>query len=258
MKASEFRQILGIRFYVGDLDGLLDLAMKGGLIVVPSAPVLADLSKDTAHREAIERSDIAVTDSGFMVLLWALMEREWIHRISGLRFLRGLLERPEFRQPGASFWIMPGEADGAHNRTWLRENGCPVEAADCFVAPQYPKGKLEDFELLARIEERKPQFVLINVGGGVQERLGYFLRTRLSYQPAIICTGAAIAFLSGKQTRIPVWADRFVLGWLLRSMGQPTRFVPRYVKSLKAAPLLWRQRSRSLVPMENPFIPDET
>ena len=58
----------------------------------------------------------------------------------------------------------------------------------------YPAGPLEDAALLARIEARKPKFVMLNIGGGTQERLGHFLRSRLSYRPAIICTGAAVAF----------------------------------------------------------------
>jgi UDP-N-acetyl-D-mannosaminuronic acid transferase (WecB/TagA/CpsF family) len=49
---------------------------------------------------------------------------------------------------------------------------------------------------------------------GVQERLGYALRKQLSYKPAILCLGAAIAFLSGGQANIPNWADRLMLGWL--------------------------------------------
>ncbi len=50
----------------------------------------------------------------------------------------------------------------------------------------------------------------------MQERLGYALRKQLSYKPAILCLGAAIAFLSGGQANIPNWADRLMLGWLFR------------------------------------------
>ena len=55
-----FRKILGVRFYVSDLEGLLDLVGQGGLIVFPSAPVMVRLADDPAHRAAMEGADFAV------------------------------------------------------------------------------------------------------------------------------------------------------------------------------------------------------
>jgi len=234
------RKVLGLNFYDGDFAGLLDLTCRGGLVVVPSAPVLVNLTGDPAQREALLGSDFAITDSGFMVLLWLARRGERLPRISGLRFLRGLLARPEFREAGATCWIMPSAEDARANCAWLAAQGVAVAEDDCYIAPQYPGGRLADAALLATIESRRPKFVVINVGGGVQERLGYYLRTHLSHRPAILCTGAAIAFLSGRQVPIPVWADRLVLGWLFRSLASPRSFIPRLWKGLRLAPLLWK------------------
>ena len=68
------QQILGIRFFLGDLEEALTAAASGGLVVAPSAPVLADLPRDPAQREALEKSDLALTDSGLLVLLWLLLK----------------------------------------------------------------------------------------------------------------------------------------------------------------------------------------
>jgi UDP-N-acetyl-D-mannosaminuronic acid transferase (WecB/TagA/CpsF family) len=232
------QKILGIPFHVGGIEEAVELALQGGLIVVPSGPVLADLPKDPAQREALERCDFALTDSAFLVLLWLVFKGQALPRISGLRFLRKLLERPEFRQPAASFWIMPTAGGAQANCSWLSANGAPVATDACYVAPLYPAGPLEDYALLALIEAKRPKFVIISLGGGVQERLGYFLRTHLSYRPMIVCSGAAIAFMSGQQANIPPWADRLYLGWLLRSVHNPRRFVPRYWRALGLIPLL--------------------
>ena len=239
-----FRQILGIRFYTGGMDGLLDLAAGGGLVVVPSAPVLAGLTADPDQWDAVMGSDFAITDSGYMVILWAFLHRQRLPRISGLRFLTALLERPDFREPGASFWVMPSEEDARANRAWLRSRGVPVEEASSPVAPVYPRGPLEDPALLARIEALRPRYVVLCVGGGVQERLGRGLRARLSYRPAILCTGGAIAFLSGRQVRIPVWADRLFLGWLFRSLADPLRFPARLARSVRLAYLIFKYGER--------------
>jgi UDP-N-acetyl-D-mannosaminuronic acid transferase (WecB/TagA/CpsF family) len=236
--AAPFRPILGIRFYIGEMAGLLELTSQGGLIVVPSAPVLAELPSNPANREALIGSDFAITDSGFMVLLWRLRHGQWLPRISGLKFLRALLNLEAFRRPGATFWIMPSVEDDAANRGWLHGQGLAIGPEAVYVAPRYPGGRLQDLALLARIERLQPKFVVINLAGGVQERLGLFLRDRLSYRPALICTGAAIAFLSGRQANIPPWADRLIVGWFLRILGNPAKFIPRYWKALRLVPLL--------------------
>jgi UDP-N-acetyl-D-mannosaminuronic acid transferase (WecB/TagA/CpsF family) len=243
---SEFRWILGIRFYTGTFAGLLEKCCKGGLIVVPAAPALVDLRTDRAYREALEGSDIAITDSGFLVLLWTLFKGERLERISGLKLLRGLLTLPSFREPSATFWVMPSQADTQSGTAWLKCQGITVIEGDCYVAPIYPAGELEDRALWDSVEARHPAFVIINLGGGVQERLGLYLRRRLSYRPAIICTGAAIAFLSGRQANIPPWADRLMLGWLLRCFHDPRKFIPRYWKSLRLVALVWKHGANSV------------
>ena len=64
----EFRQVLGIRFFVGEARRAIDLLRTGGLLVVPAAPALANLSVDIAYREALLGADLVITDSSLMVM----------------------------------------------------------------------------------------------------------------------------------------------------------------------------------------------
>jgi len=241
-----FRQILGIKFYVGDLSGLLGLCAEGNFIVVPAAPALVDLPTDASYREALEQSDFAITDSGFMVILWRILTGEKLIRISGLKLLRGLLETDALRPAGRSVWIMPSSREMKVNVAWLSENGYGVTRDDCFIAPLYPKGPISDPDLLRFVEERKPRYIIVNIGGGAQERLGFYLRKNLSYRPSIICVGAAIAFITGLQANIPVWADAWMLGWLFRCLHSPRRFIPRAWKGFRLIPIMVRYRERGV------------
>jgi UDP-N-acetyl-D-mannosaminuronic acid transferase (WecB/TagA/CpsF family) len=94
-----------------------------------------------------------------------------------------------------------------------------------------------------RINTVRPLHVVLTVGGGVQERLGLYLKRNADMLPAIHCIGAAIAFLSGDQVSIPVWADKFYLGWLFRSISSPGRYIPRYWDARKLFMLMLRYRS---------------
>jgi UDP-N-acetyl-D-mannosaminuronic acid transferase (WecB/TagA/CpsF family) len=247
--------ILGVRFFEGTEDEMMGRARGGGLIVAPSGPGLTmDLARDPAYRTAVTTADLALPDSGFMVLLWNLLgaggKRNRLRRVSGLRFLRRLLQEPELRAPGATFWVMPSAGERDRNLNWLRLQGfAPLSADDCYLAPDYREprhrtadGSLADENLARAIEARHPRWIFLNIGSGVQEPLGHWLRGRLSTKPAIICSGAAIAFLSGGQADIPPWADRFYLGWLLRVWRKPGTFLPRYVRALGLLPVLLRWR----------------
>ena len=238
------RRILGVRFFTGSTAEAVAESLRGGLVVVPSAPVLVTASEDPATQAALVESDLAITDSGLMILLWRLLKWERIPRVSGLAYLKLLLLEPSVRAPGATLWVMPGEDAARRNREWLRANGCAVEPADCHIAPSYGAGALEDPALLAMVQARRPAHIIMAIGGGVQERLGHFLQKNAGYRPAIHCTGAAIGFLTGEQVNIPVWADRFFLGWLFRCIQSPSRFIPRYVKASKLFFLLLRWRAR--------------
>jgi len=242
--SSRFQQILGVRFFVGDAQGAIsEVSRKGGLVVVPAAPALKNLAVDKGYREALLGADFAIADSAFMVLVWNLIDSNRIPKLSGLKYLRALVTEPEFQILGSTFWVMPTLAGAQRNLRWLRQNGVDVANEDVYLAPIYGQ-VISDDELLAQIEERRPRHIVLGLGGGTQERLGLFLKQRLSYRPAIHCIGAAIAFLSGDQVHIPVWADALYLGWLYRTMADPKRFVPRYWDARHLAPLMLKYRDR--------------
>jgi UDP-N-acetyl-D-mannosaminuronic acid transferase (WecB/TagA/CpsF family) len=109
---------------------------------------------------------------------------------------------------------------------------------------------VRDDALLAKIDSHPPTHVVVGIGGGVQEKLGLFLKENLRARPAIHCIGAALAFLTGDQPAIPMWADRFYLGWFLRLLRQPRIFGPRYVSALRLPGLIARHRDE-LPPLRN-------
>jgi UDP-N-acetyl-D-mannosaminuronic acid transferase (WecB/TagA/CpsF family) len=243
------RQILGINFYVGDVQGAIQRLARGGLLVVPAAPALKDVAWNENYREALTNADVAIADSAFMVLLWNLMQGDSIPRLSGLKYLKELLQLHEVRMPGNTFWVMAGSASSSKNVKWLNSEGIEIPPEFVYQAPMYG-GKIEDQELIDKLQLLRPKHVVITVGGGTQERLGLYLKRNLDYLPAIHCIGAAIAFLSGDQVRIPGWADRLYLGWLFRCLSSPRRFVPRYLSASQLVPLLWHYRDRLPVPEE--------
>ena len=241
-KPPAFERVLGVRFLNARVERALRLLDNGGLMVVPAAPALVSMTNDPAYRRALAEADFAIVDSAFMAMLWLVLRGKRLHRVSGLRFLRELIKTDAVRVQGAMFLVNPSDDERDANLELLRENGFEISAEDCYTAPHYARQHIEDPALVEILEKRRPRFVMINLGGGTQEPLGLYLKNHLSFTTGIICTGAAIAFLTGRQTPISPLVDRLGLGWLWRSFGDPKRFVPRYAASVKLARLVYDHR----------------
>jgi UDP-N-acetyl-D-mannosaminuronic acid transferase (WecB/TagA/CpsF family) len=244
---SNIIKILGIDFYNGQVNGVVNSLKSGGLLVVPSAPGLASIKNDITYYKSLQAADIAIADSGYMSLLWNLTHSKKVNRISGLEFLIAFFADKEVKATSDILLVNPRKKEADANLAFLNGEGFNLSDDNSYLAPMYDKSKIEDAELLALIEAKKPKYILLNLGGGVQEILGAYLKANLSYTPAIICTGAAIAFLSGQQANIPNWADKFFLGWLIRCIEKPKLYVPRYLDAFKLLAVMLQFNSNTLL-----------
>jgi N-acetylglucosaminyldiphosphoundecaprenol N-acetyl-beta-D-mannosaminyltransferase len=244
-RQTQYRNILGVKFFIGDAPEAVEKGARGGLMVAPAAPALVDMEWDEHYREALSEADLVITDSGLLVVLWNAFTSDRVHRVSGLEYLKLLLKRPEFRKPGETLWVMPSRESMQRNLSWLKSQGYAVEEDDCYLAPKYAPGPISDESLLRKAREMRPRHIIVCIGGGVQEKLGLFLKRGCDFLPAIHCTGAALGFFSGDQVRIPDWADRYILGWFFRCLWKPARFVPRYARAIQLPYMMWRHEQRA-------------
>ena len=230
---DKFIEIFGVKFLKAGHSSVIEDLSNGGFMVVPSAPSITIIKTDEYYYKSLQGSDFAIPDSGLMVLALKIIHNIELQKLSGLAFLKlFLLDCANDSNPEL-FLVEPTQEDHDANQKYLSRIGVKYDSSFYYVAPIYKDIVIEDFDLLKQLEDQKPKNIIINLGGGIQEKLGYFLNTHLSYKPAIICTGAAIAFLSGQQANIPDWGDRYYLGWLFRCISNPGRFVPRYLGSIK-------------------------
>jgi len=241
---SAYQNILGIRFFTGSAEEAVQIGMQGGLVVVPAAPALVELQTNAQYREAVFNADLAITDSGLMVLIWQVLTGKKLARVSGLKYLKLLFELKALQSREAVLWIMPNAAARDQNLVWLRSQGYDFTEDDCYLAPNYSGGSIVDDALLAMVAKRKPKHIVVCLGGGTQERLGFMLKQKCDFRPSIHCIGAAIGFLTGNQVHIPTWADKFFLGWFFRCMSEPGKFVPRYWRACRLVPMMIRYREK--------------
>ncbi len=222
-------KLFDITFETKGYDHILNRLRNNQLMVVPAAPPLSQIDYDRSYYSALKKADFAIPDSSLMVILYFLFYGKKINKMSGLRFLKLFLREKELKKDEALFLIDPNNEESESNRIYLKKNGIQINTGYQYIAPMY-NDSVKDDKIVAVLESLnpKPKYLLINIGGGVQEELACYIKGNLSYNIAIVCTGAAISFLTGQQAKIPKIVDTLYLGWFVRIIRNPIKFFSRY------------------------------
>ena len=198
---------------------------KGGVLVAPAASALTDINRNKDYYKALKNADIAILDSGFFCILLRVFKNYKVIKLSGFLFLRRFLFG--LKNNKKLFLINPSFKENLINSKYLRTLG--IRNFKSYTSPMYIK--IEDKKLIKKINKFKPHYIIINLGGGVQEILGNYIKKNIKFKSSIMCTGAAIAFLTGEQAPINKYVDRAYLGWLVRFLWKPKKYYKRTLKS---------------------------
>ena len=219
----------GIKFYDYPFSKLCKLLDNGGVLVAPAASALTQIEEDKDYYNALKQSDIAIFDSGLFCILIRIFAGKKIKKLSGYLFLKQFLNQSRIKNK-KFFLIDPTFIDSKINLKLMRNKKFRIIKS--YIAPFY-KYSIYDIKLLYEIKRFKPDYIIINIGGGVQEKLGIFIKDNIKMKIPIICTGAAISFLTKRQAPINDTVDKFYLGWFWRIIHNPKKFFFRTMKSLK-------------------------
>ena len=210
--------------------------VKKGLFVFPAGPALATIDQSKKYHESLIKADIVFFDSGFFVLLLKFLKNLSVIKFSGYRFLNLFFNYLKNNKKKSIFCIDPNSKFSKSNKNLLKSLG--VKKVHNYLAPNYKSKSLLDKKLLQKIKKVRPDFVLMNIGGGKQEILGLYLKQNLKIKTTILCTGAAISFFTKDQAPITGLIDRLYLGWFVRFIFNPLIFSKRYFYSLRLIPMV--------------------
>ena len=225
MKKFSFKEI---KFYSGNYDQIKKEFDKGGVLVAPAASALANIDTDKQYYSSLKNSNIAILDSGFFCILLRIFKFQKVKKLSGFLFLKSFLDNFDNQQ--RILFIDPSKKSNISNTKFLKSK--KILNFKTYIAPNYKK-RFFDPVLIKLINNFRPKYIIINIGGGSQEPLAIYLNKNIKYQASIMCTGAAIAFMTGEQAPINKLIDKIYLGWLMRIIWNPKLYLGRILKSFK-------------------------
>ena len=210
--------------------------VKKGLFIFPAGPALASIDDSSKYYETIKKADYVFFDSGFFVLLLKLIKNISVSKFSGYKFLNLFFDHLKKNKKKIVFCVDPNPKFSRSNKYLLKSFG--VKRVYSYLAPKYNINDISDKKLLKKIKKIKPDFILTNIGGGIQEILGLYLKKNLKLKSTILCTGAAISFFTKDQAPINILIDQLYLGWFVRLIFNPYIFFKRYLRTLKLVPMV--------------------
>ena len=219
----------GIKFYNYNFAKIFTIIDEGGYLVAPAASALTSISSNKTYHESLIQSDVAILDSGFFCVLLRIFKGKKVTKYSGYLFLKNFLSL-NFSKEIKFLSIDPSQEDSKVNASYLNSNN--ITNLKNYVAPNYTSKNIIDNNLLEEIKRFQPRYIIINLGGGIQESLALYIKNNIKQKISILCTGAAIAFLTKRQAPINDIIDKFYLGWLARILFNPKNALKRTLRSL--------------------------
>src|SRR5262249_60596764 len=107
-----------------------------------------------------------------------LFRRRNLNRISGLKYLKHLLGTLNGQGDTEIFWVLSSESARQRLLQWSRREDFSIKSDSCYVAPWFGQ-EVQDRNLLSQIERNRPAHVIVAIGSGPQEKLGFYLRENL-------------------------------------------------------------------------------
>ena len=226
----KFKGIIFKNFQDKDFKKIIN---KKGLFLFPSGPGLSTIEKEIPYLRALKNADYNFFDSGYFVLLLKYFKKINVNKFSGYLFIKLFLKYIKKNNDKKLFLVDPNIKLSLSNTKLFNKIGVVKKNINNYIAPQYNTKSISDKKLLNIIKRIKPEYILLNIGGGTQEILGLYIKNNINFKCTIMCTGAAISFFTGDQAPINVFLDKIYLGWLIRIIFNPRVFLLRYIKTLK-------------------------
>ena len=225
-------KFLGIKFYNENYTQIKNrLLQKGGYLVMPAASALSSavLKKNIFYLKSLKKASVATFDSSLFCFCLLFFKFLKVKKFSGYKLMLNFLSDETMKSK--KILILNSNKKEKKLNTILLNNN-KFQFHKHYICPIYNSELLHDKMLIKIVNNYKPEIVIINIGGGIQEILAFYLRQNVKKKFATICSGAAMGYFSGSQAPVSKLTDKYYLGWLIRLIFNPAIFIPRLTKSI--------------------------
>ena len=226
---------LTMQEFVDRAEEMLDRGQKG-YCVTPNAEIVYESIQDEKFRDLINEACLVLPDGAGVILGAKILGNPMREKVPGIEFgeqICALLARR-----GGRLYLLgskPGIAEQAGENLKKKYPGLTV----CGTADGYFK---DEAEVVARINEAKPDVVFVCLGAPKQEN---FMKNHLEELSAslMLGLGGSLDGYAGVVQRAPRWMINLSLEWLYRLIKEPKR-LGRMMRLPKFVLICYREKLR--------------
>lgn len=188
-------------------------------VYTPNPEIIMAAQKDKALMKALYRASLIVPDGIGVVLASRLLKGPNLpERVAGFDLVQNLFARMASTDYTVYFLGgAPGVTEEAAAAMGNKYKGLKIVGTDHGYFKEEEEGVV-----IQRIQEAKPDLLLVGLGAPKQEK---WIEKNRGILPAKVCIGVGGSFdvMAGKVKRAPVAFQKLGLEWFYRLITQPTR-----------------------------------
>ncbi len=211
------------------VENILEENNYGRMVVTPNSEMVIRARTDYELRRILNQADLAIPDGAGVVLASRILKNSLEERVTGFDLMQeifSLVNNTEYR-----IYLLGGEPGIAEQaRKKLKEQYKELNICGCYHG--YLDQEKED-RVIGEINDLKPDILFVGMGVPLQEK---FLDKNLNNLKVKLAmtVGGSFDILAGKNSRAPLWIQKYYLEWFYRLIKEPSRLgrmltLPRFV-----------------------------
>lgn len=216
--------ILGAKVQKLTMDEAKDIAMSffesegKKIIYTPNSEIILYASRNEEFMEKLNSADLMIADGIGVVYGAKILRNKLPERVAGFDLLKTII--PVMAKEGYSVYLLGAKPGVAEKAAENLKNDYP----GLVVAGTHDGYFTDDSEVIADINEKKPDLLLVCLGFPKQENWIYENRDKLEVK-AMIGAGGCLDVFSGTVERAPEFYCKHGLEWFYRLKKEPWRFM---------------------------------
>lgn len=209
------------------IDGHLD-DLRGKYICVSNVHTTVMSYENEEYRKIQNGAAMALPDGAPLSSYSRRKGYKQAQRVTGPDLMRELFAIS--KEKGYRHYFYGATEETLQSMKEVLERDYPgIQIAGMYAPPFRALTPQEDAQIVAKINEARPDFIWIGLGAPKQEEWMYQHMGQL--QGVLIGVGAGFDYLAGYIKRAPRWMQRMSLEWLYRLLQDPKRLWRRYFTS---------------------------
>lgn len=223
------QKLLNISIADSTLEELLPV-MKRGIVVTPNIDHLVLLQSDEEFYRAYKEASFTLLDSQVLFLYRKLIGKAFRSKVSGADLFPTFCDYHR-NDPAVKVFVLGGMDTVAQQVQKIINVRCNRKLIVGAYSPSYgfESNDAESRSIIGMVKESGATVLVIGVGAPKQEKWILKYKYLLSDVELVLCVGAALDFMTGKQKRAPRFLQTVGFEWLFRLVRDPKRLFYRYI-----------------------------